>query len=57
MKTKPTHEQIKRLYAQWIFEECSSPIDEIIYLFDYLPVDHKEQIEGDMLTHYNLNNY
>lgn len=56
MKTKLTQEQIKRLYAKWIFEECSTPIDEIIYLFDYLPVDHKEQIESDMLTHYN-NNY
>ena len=54
MKTEPTHEQIKKSYAQWIFEECSNPIEEIIYLFDYLPVDHKKQIESDILTHYNL---
>ncbi len=52
MKIEPIHEQIKKLYAKWIFEECNAPIDEIIYLFDYLPSDHKKQIESDILTHY-----
>ena len=43
------HENIYRnIYARYILEECSSPIDEIEYLFDNLPKDHKKEIINNM---------
>ncbi len=36
------------IYAKWVFEECSCPIDEIEFLFDNLPKEHKKQIINDM---------
>ena len=53
---KPTEEQTREMYANWLLSECSCPIDEIEYLFDNLPKDHKEQIALDMQEHYNNQN-
>lgn len=38
----------RNIYAHYILEECSSPIDEIEYLFDNLPKDHKKEIINNM---------
>ena len=38
----------RNIYARWVFEECSSPIDEIEFLFDNLPKESKKDIIKDM---------
>jgi len=31
-------------YANWIFEECDSPIEEIEYLFSLIPLGKQQEI-------------
>ena len=31
-------------YANWVFEECDSPIDEIEYLFTLIPIGKQQEI-------------
>ena len=45
---KLTEQQVKEMYANWLLNESSYPIDEIEYLFDNLPKDLKKQISLDM---------
>jgi len=53
---KPTEEQTREMYAKWLSTECSCITDEIGYLFDNLPKEHKEQIAIDMQEWYNNQN-
>ena len=53
---KPTEEETKEMYLNWVSTECSCITNEIGYLFDNLPKEHKEQIAIDMKKHYNNKN-
>ena len=53
---KPTEEQIKEMYVNWLATECSCITDQIGYLFDNLSKEHKEQIAKHMEKHYNNQN-
>ena len=50
---KLTEKQVREMYADWILRDCSCQVEEIQYLFDNLPKDHKEQIALDMQEHHN----
>lgn len=50
---KLTEEQTREAYINWVAYECSSITNEIAYLFDNLPKEHKEQIAIDMKEHYD----
>jgi len=52
--TKKQEQQTRETYANWLLSDCSSQIEEIEYLFDMLPDDHKKDIyfnlkENDLL--------
>ena len=45
---KTTEQQVREMYANWLLNECTCKQEEIEYLFDNLPKEHKEQIALDM---------
>jgi hypothetical protein len=46
--TKKQEEQTRETYANWLLSDCSCPVEEIQYLFEMLPDDHKKEIYLDL---------
>ena len=42
--TKKQEEQARETYANWLLYDCSCQFEEIQYLFDMLPDEHKKNI-------------
>lgn len=42
--SKKQEERTRESYANWLLSECSCQTEEIQYLFDMLPDEHKKEI-------------
>lgn len=46
---KQTEEnKFRPLYAEWLLNECSCPVDEIEFLFDNLPTELKKELINNL---------